>query len=101
MNKRGDSVCTPKCGPRKSRVMRSHRSLQRKCHRKQQQIFFFGTFIEKVHLKKYTDILPFTDGRYRPSTRVHSLHCFMIPPAPDITNIPVFSTSVGVFWGGG
>lgn len=63
--------------------------------------FFFGTFIEKVHLKKYTDILPFTDGRYRPSTRVHSLHCFMIPPAPDITSIPVFSTSVGVFLGGG
>lgn len=82
------------------RVMWNHRSLRRKCHRTHQQIFFC-TFIEKVHLKKYTDILPFTDGRYRPSTRVHSLHCLMIPPAPDITNIPVFSTSVGFFLGGG
>lgn len=36
-------------------------------------IFIFCTFIEKVHLKKYTDILPFTDCRYRCSKRVHSV----------------------------
>lgn len=27
------------------------------------QIFTFCTFIEKIHLKKYTDILAFTDHR--------------------------------------
>ena len=46
---------------------------QEKITLKIQTDFIFCTFIEKVHLKKYTDILPFTDCRYRCSKRVHSI----------------------------
>ena len=49
---------------------------------KHKQIFIFCTFIEKVHLKKYTDILPFTDCRYRCSKRVHSILLFYDASCP-------------------